>query len=600
MSYPLSQTQKVPINEQFKIAAYAGNIEEIHKIWKHASDEILVDVVDHVCFNLALDQDITTFVELFRLTYYPKLSSAYIERWLTYVIDNNEIQAMRIILQYACTIIHFPTRKLRKLVTFAISKGNTDAIDTIWQYSKFLAPHSFDEISSTLLSSFKIAASNGKVKILSKIFELFNGKIPKDVISAGFLYAANHGKVRTLSKIWKLDSKGISKEIVYMGLLTCARNNSKTKFFKMLKFAKNKIFKNKIPTELNFDANNHQEEAISSEMAKFVIKHSSGETIHQITLEAYKSANVLAINILVDLGLFSKNGTKLIGLTNSNGWIFAITDYIDKYTDFNVMALTKENTEDLKLLSLFDGFINPGGDNTFQVTASYKAGIPVSIEYLYNEDHHMDHEYAYQNVINYSQKHNVPLLNVCGGTQQFILNNGGLIDKTKTYHGDVGHTLKVISGSIIHFLVMNKYEQSLAITQGYFPEIEFPIVTLHSDAGVKDNIGNLELGGVSDEGEVEAVAKNFYQVGLQFHSEQKVNEERNSILLANIFQNFQISKTQTKAFDEYLQRELYKAYANAICYDTVCPVQISMARDIFVEVQLKLAKNNNMNMEDSF
>ena len=262
-------------------------------------------------------------------------------------------------------------------------------------------------------------------------------------------------------------------------------------------------------------------------------------------------------------------------------------DYIKQDNNIGVISLSKSDTEDKELMAIFDGFINPGAGDTFPTSGEF------NLNYLGKEYSGSDHEYAYQNIINYVQEKSIPYLGLCNGAQHLILNKDGYIAMADIPHNGVPHTLKVEQGSIVQFLAMNADEQSIAVSQGYFPAMEFAINTQHNYAGVYGKIGTLELGGVSDAGVVEAVANNFYQVGFQFHPENMYNSMkdkvfgRNANLLKNIFKFFMLKPgTDLDKVHAYMQTEWNAAFEQAQCYrdeENSCPAPQGVIRDIFAE-----------------
>ena len=167
----------------------------------------------------------------------------------------------------------------------------------------------------------------------------------------------------------------------------------------------------------------------------------------------------------------------------------------------------------------------------------------------------------------------------------------------------------MIQGSIPYFLALSEEEQSMAITNNYFPPMEFLINTQHNYvAHLRSNgfLGkNLQLGGLSDENEVEAMARSFFQVGYQFHPENMYyNPEdkdfgRNNNLLKNMFKFFLLDKDKIDlaAVNDYMLTELKKAFSDAICItpeENICLASHGFVRDIFHEA----VTTNTLTVED--
>lgn len=252
------------------------------------------------------------------------------------------------------------------------------------------------------------------------------------------------------------------------------------------------------------------------------------------------------------------DGKILIGFNNMQGeWSSNIAEALEDidYASL-VIPLKYSLTENINYLSVFDAFINPGGYDSFNEYGE------TNISYLKNNKLE-EHEQSYQSVINFAKQHNKPYLGICNGAQHLVLNEGGSVSVVKAESDEI----ILEPGSIVHFFAMDLDEQSIALQYHIFPEIQFYISIAHSYAGVSDKLGNVQLGGLSLTGVVEAVARNFYQLGFQFHPENRYTlDTRNFNLLDNVFRIFSAAKTtDMTCMDEYMSRELDDAFSQAQC-----------------------------------
>ncbi len=480
---------------------------------------------------------------------------------------------------------------------------------------KLLLKWGSEKISNEKFSDgLKMAALNGHEEVIKLLWELGSEKISNKDFSSGFWYSKD---IKVAKLLWELGKERISDEdfsskfmsVAYKGELEDVKfiwdlakekiSNEKFSATFRVAAAEGKPDVVKLLWELGKEKISNQEFSVALkwsiskgyvELQNFLFEKMAPEVKKLLSDDAMKSGDKELIKKLIDLGCFAKgDNIKLIGFSNYVGeWSRNVIDYIKKDNEIGVVSLDLKDTINEKFLSIFDGFINPGAGDTFPILEAF------DLSYLNPKYYHKEHEYAYQNIINFAKVHSVPYLGLCNGAQHLILNNGGFIAKALTPHNLVPHTLKVEQGSIVHFLAMNEQEQELAITKGYFPDMEFLINTQHNFAGVNGRIGSLELGGLSDEGVVEAVALKFHQVGFQFHPENMYyNMEdkvfgRNGNLLKNTFKFFTLDNKSVdlNKVHDYMFAQLKEAFAKAVCEPNelnTCPVSEGLARDIFAE-----------------
>ncbi len=568
------------ISKQFKSAAESGKIETILIIWDLAKDKISSEDISFGFKWAAESGKIETILIIWDLAK-DKISSEAISDGFKWAANSGYTETISKILELAKDKIS--SEDISDGFKWAVIRGYTETISKILELAK-------DKISSEDISDgFKWAAEWGLTETISKILEFAKDKISSEAISDGFKWAANRGYTETISKIWEVAKDKISSDVLIELVINEEKYLGNSNLLEIIKDIKNQL----TPADLlcvQLKKALQNNDKIKFDILLSKVSHQEKEEVSiKLSEEIVKTNNKEHIKTLVNCDLFVKSDSiKLIGFANYVGeWSRSVIDYIKKDNHIGVISLDLEDTKDQKFLGIFDGFINPGAHDTFPGPAAF------DLTYL-DSGEHSNHEYAYQNVINFSKANSVPYLGLCNGAQHLILNSGGLVAKAATPHNHVPHTLKVELGTIVQFLAMNEQEQELAITNGYFPEMEFLINTQHNYAGVKGKIGSLELGGLSDEGVVEAVAHKFYQVGFQFHPENMYyNMEdkafgRNGNLLKNTFKFFTLSskKIDLEKVHEYMFIELKEAFAQAKCTPdekNTCPAHEGLARDIFSE-----------------
>ncbi len=567
-------------NDLFRDAARIGHIEVVSKILELAKDKISNDAIYWGFLDAAGNGHTGVVSKIWELAS-DKVSNDAIFWGFKGAASSGRTETLLKIWELASDKVSNNAIYLGFMN--AAFSGHTETLLKIWELAK-------DKLSDdAILIGFEWAAENGHTETLLKIWELAKDKVSNNAISWGFSRAASRGHTETLLKIWELAKDKLSNETLFEFVSLNDKETSDEKMLKLVEQIKAgfsdadlrllkiiKALKNNDDLQVKALAA-ELSDAEKKEICSKLLKNHSKRDIEEF------------IKKLLDVDLFAKDDNlKIIGFNNYVGeWSQSVIDYIKKDNHILVLSLDREDTENEQLLSIFDGFVNPGAHDTFPGPTAF------DVSYL-DSGKHSDHEYAYQNVINYAKANSIPYLGLCNGAQHLVLNSGGYIEKAATPHNGVPHTLKIELGTIVQFLAMNEQEQKLAITNGYFPEMEFLINTQHNYAGVKGKIGTLELGGLSDEGVVEAVAHKFYQVGFQFHPENMyyTMEDkvfgRNANLLKNTFKFFALDskKVDLEKVHEYMYAELQEAFTNAVCIpneSNTCPAQEGLARDIFAE-----------------
>lgn len=294
---------------------------------------------------------------------------------------------------------------------------------------------------------------------------------------------------------------------------------------------------------------------------KFDFSKLSVRNINTIIEQQSKIKDSNLIGYLKSILERSTNGKALVGFNNMNGyWSSNLLKSVEDIAE-NVISvpLKYSLTSNEKYLSIFDAFINPGASDSFNEYGE------TDISYLETNELE-EHELSYHNVVAFAKHHHRPYLGICNGAQHLILNEGGSV----SFVEEESDEIILQPGSIVHFFAMSLEEQSIALQYHMFPEIQFYISIAHNYAGVNDKLGNVELGGISLTGVVEAVASNFYQFGFQFHPEDRYKfDTRNFNLLDNVFRIFSAAKTTDMVcMDSYMSRELYNSTSDIQYYSS--------------------------------
>lgn len=296
------------------------------------------------------------------------------------------------------------------------------------------------------------------------------------------------------------------------------------------------------------------------------------------------------LNFYKELGVsIDTDNTIFIGFNNIHGeWSSNVIDYIKNKFQMQakqpvaVIPLNYESTSNPHYLECFHTFINPGAGDSF-LYGQHDPSAKINVGYM-SHGHLLDHEQAYQNVINHAISHNKPYIGICNGNQHLILNQGGYVHRVGA---PSSAQIQLIPGSITYFLALNKAEQAQGVANGFYPDkIEFDVSLAHSFAGVPEQLGKVELGGTISDGKiVEAVALSFYQVGFQFHPENRYGVcDRNANLLHNMFRMFLASKdVDMPCVNEHLSQAFKSSFEHAQCPAETVEQTVESSRDVLGE-----------------
>ena len=132
-------------------------------------------------------------------------------------------------------------------------------------------------------------------------------------------------------------------------------------------------------------------------------------------------------------------------------------------------------------------------------------------------------EQLYQSVLDAAKVYKFPVLGVCGGAQNAILNNNGSIQKLDGYNAPKEkHEITFQPGTLGHLLSLTKNELVSSFEKGVFPEIKYLGETYHGYAAVNGKLGsNLNLDALSEDGVPMAYSGNdeFISFNTQYHPE---------------------------------------------------------------------------------
>ena len=185
-----------------------------------------------------------------------------------------------------------------------------------------------------------------------------------------------------------------------------------------------------------------------------------------------------------------------------------------------------------ELKQQYDGFINPGADDSFPKIPDFsKNDCSFSMKL---EEH-------YQYILEFTSENNIPYLGMCAGAQHFSLYNNGTLKAVKGYNQGQ-HQVTYIKGSLSYFMALTKEQQNKLLTECEFPEISFRGDTAHNYAADPNKLGdNIQLGAISEDGITMSYG---YNNGMgyvtQFHPEHRYDNigEENAVNQISWLNNF--------------------------------------------------------------
>jgi hypothetical protein len=311
-------------------------------------------------------------------------------------------------------------RKINDAFESAAREGNAEIIEEVTAFAKGKI------FADTILSGFKKAIANFNS---DTALEILNSYLPlishfKSEHNELFLLAAKKGDVTILEKLWQLFSNNISNESIENSLLTAAANGDSYVIEKLLEFVEDNISHGLKFLALVEALGNRNYGVLK------LFKNKYPEMFKEFIIEASEYAidnnDKKLFTNLADTGFFvNQKNVKIIGFANYGGeWSQNIINYINKKdAQTMIIRLELKDTKSAGILKAINGgFILPGAGDSFKANL---LGY-TSVDYL-NKGDHFNHEYAYQNIINYATENDVPLLGICNGAQHLVLTRGAEI-----------------------------------------------------------------------------------------------------------------------------------------------------------------------------
>ena len=194
---------------------------------------------------------------------------------------------------------------------------------------------------------------------------------------------------------------------------------------------------------------------------------------------------------------------------------FVNTRYVTQLIkrSFNVIMLTLDNPNIDDVLKLCDGFVISGGSDIDPIHYNEEnEGLSKKVSPRLDD--------VDKAVVNYSKKHNIPLLGICRGHQAINVFLGGSL------YQDIGHDHEKI-----------KFDHQLKTSKNFILPFDEEIITnsYHHQA-IKDIAPDLEVIAWHSDGTIEAVIHNYLPIiGIQWHPEMLGDTKESNI----IFDKFQ-------------------------------------------------------------
>jgi|GEM_PF-6488893 len=210
----------------------------------------------------------------------------------------------------------------------------------------------------------------------------------------------------------------------------------------------------------------------------------------------------------------------IIGISNISGeWSGNVAASAKSFMHNNpntyALPIEMNQVRNEEFIKKFSGFINPGAGDNFPFYEKFNLEVLLPEEML-------DMEKLYQEIIYTSNKHHIPYLGICSGSQHLTLNHKGSLSYGYKTYSNGENKAEFLYGTIPYFMTLSKEEQTEALDQCVFPEVTFNSIYLeHSYSSVRDEIEEVNLGAISNRGIVMAHSKGTTQIGVQFHPENK-------------------------------------------------------------------------------
>jgi gamma-glutamyl-gamma-aminobutyrate hydrolase PuuD len=191
-----------------------------------------------------------------------------------------------------------------------------------------------------------------------------------------------------------------------------------------------------------------------------------------------------------------------------------------------------------QLLTKFDGFINPGGMDSF----------PIDLQEFNNADcpHTLELEKTYQFIAKKTYELNIPYFGICSGSQHLALVHESFLQPVQGYQ-KTQHDVIYLPGTLSHFQLLNSAQQKEALMNCELSDITFKVDVFNSYAAIANKLGaDLQLGALSFDGAAMAYAHhNGIRYGTQYHPEHSYVKKESHAHFPNIlFDNFiEIART---------------------------------------------------------
>ncbi|KEQ14118.1 glutamine amidotransferase-related protein [Endozoicomonas numazuensis] len=211
-----------------------------------------------------------------------------------------------------------------------------------------------------------------------------------------------------------------------------------------------------------------------------------------------------------------------IGMANYDG-IFSghfrmIDEKYNQKLNIFVVPLNERLLKNEQLLSSMDGIIIPGAGDSFHSAPNYLTK-PFGLEQLDSEAM-MDHEKIYQWLYDYSMREGIPVLGTCAGNQHLALNKGGMLSRlTDAFDGH--KQVKLVPGSLNHYMALSSEAQSDALNHCDLPEVVVNGTVMHSYV-IEQVANGVEIAGLTTEQPENVIMAASYKGHIstfQFHPE---------------------------------------------------------------------------------
>lgn len=170
-----------------------------------------------------------------------------------------------------------------------------------------------------------------------------------------------------------------------------------------------------------------------------------------------------------------------------------------------------------KLLKHFDGFMNPGGRDSFP-----RDKLEFNLKDCSNS---LPIEKIYSYIVKKSFELNVPYFGICSGAQHLALFHDSFLGPVNDYKINV-HNVRYQEGTLSHFMALDEQQKIDALNNCKLPIIEFNVDTYNNYAVIALRMGEeINLDSVADDGVAMAYThKNAIRYGVQYHPEHRYGD----------------------------------------------------------------------------